>query len=485
MVLLHWIGFFGSVIDALFVAAGYAAVGLLVARHRRKQTERPALWKALAVAVIGLFAFTIRIPVMEKTVQMAVLPLGVWILYLFLRRKNWPAYRGYAWIGFAANFVLAAMALLAVPADQGLYPKESASTYVAGTEEAAVIRLHPLAPAAEVNAERLKQAVERSSLAEMDAIHWYMQAKHGDLPEYEPTLERFPYQLTGTEPRWGSGISRAVFVEEDGMGLLVTTASRHYYFRSDIPFASVEPATASRPFGLEEPHLSALTPAGFPDDRKMVETINRTYAAANAKEALRPIALDGRHAYAPFISDTGRYGSSYWIRKGKSWTIARIDSDGDPYVWKLDQDDPSTHYVVWSFNPEKELSKLRLYLMRDRNAYVSDSRHYYTPMMQLQTEIDVRESPYGVMRFPADWREAISESAPKADRSWSDLLLSSSRPPVVTVMWNHYNEDGEESFPIGSEQAGFGFTKEDIAIEPVYIVNERNLLANAAAEQPE
>ena len=45
--------------------------------------------------------------------------------------------------------------------------------------------------------------------------------------------ERFPYLLTGTKPKWGSGIPTLNFLEKDGKGILITTPKRQLYFRAE------------------------------------------------------------------------------------------------------------------------------------------------------------------------------------------------------------------------------------------------------------
>jgi len=45
--------------------------------------------------------------------------------------------------------------------------------------------------------------------------------------------ERFPYQLIGTKPKWGSGLRTSIFIESDGKGFLVSTQDKQLYFRSE------------------------------------------------------------------------------------------------------------------------------------------------------------------------------------------------------------------------------------------------------------
>jgi hypothetical protein len=63
------------------------------------------------------------------------------------------------------------------------------------------------------------------------ALIWYEETYMN--AESTKTKERFPYQLIGTSPEWGSGFLTIIYLEEDGKGILLSTSNKQLYFRSE------------------------------------------------------------------------------------------------------------------------------------------------------------------------------------------------------------------------------------------------------------
>src|SRR5690606_28762744 len=72
----------------------------LVIRQRQKQESKRPIWKILLVTLASLFSISIKIPLLGQIVNVALLPLGLWVSFLFLRNRSWTDYRKFAWIGF-------------------------------------------------------------------------------------------------------------------------------------------------------------------------------------------------------------------------------------------------------------------------------------------------------------------------------------------------------------------------------------------------
>jgi hypothetical protein len=69
-----------------------------------------------------------------------------------------------------------------------------------------------------------------------DVILWYEEIREQIWPEEESeepvnVQEKFPYLLTGVKTKTREMMQ--VYVEQDGKGLLITTKSNQYYFRSN------------------------------------------------------------------------------------------------------------------------------------------------------------------------------------------------------------------------------------------------------------
>src|SRR5574342_804719 len=124
----------------------WLALFIMIGRVYKKQEMKPKIWKVLIVVLVGLFSFSINIPVMEQQVKLAILPLGVWIIYWIYSRRNegqsWKRYRQYAWIGFIANYFFLVMSLLIIFIHGWKYPKHEISTYISNFQDSSIIKTH-------------------------------------------------------------------------------------------------------------------------------------------------------------------------------------------------------------------------------------------------------------------------------------------------------------------------------------------------------
>ena len=226
-----------DIISIILLFAAWTSIVVYFVRTYRKLLEKPAKWKVLLVAIAGLFSFSINVESFGDMLKIPVLPLGVWIAYGFLRNRSWTTYRRFAWAGFAANFIFLSASLIAVLLHLWIYPKADVATYISRIEEAAVIGIHPAAQeGVSLRKDRLEEELKLKRLqnAEIQSDLWYQDAVFESSAQYKQ--ERFPYQLIGVKAAWGSGISSVIYIENDGKGLLLTTAvDRQYYYRFPEP----------------------------------------------------------------------------------------------------------------------------------------------------------------------------------------------------------------------------------------------------------
>lgn len=217
----------------------WGTIFILARRIYSKQDLKPIIWKLAVVIFVGLFSFSINLPYMDQQIKLAILPLGVWILYGIYSRKeegkSWEKYRKYVWLGFFANYIFLAVSLILPLVHSGIYPKNDISTYISVITDGHIIKTHPSAA---------NKALDRSSFRDqLDSIKeepiysekWYQEAFESGL-ERAKLDERFPYQLSGTEAKWGSGIQPMIFVERDGKGVLISTGQKQVYFRAEKTF---------------------------------------------------------------------------------------------------------------------------------------------------------------------------------------------------------------------------------------------------------
>lgn len=197
-------------------------------------------WKALLVTVFGLFSFSFAYPIMGHTVKLALLPLGVWVLYFFLRKRSWSKYRPYAWGGFASNYVFLLLFLLLVLIDGWVYPKSKPTTYIANVQHAQLIMTHPSAALASFNIAQFKSQLDHLTPSVKEGDIWYYQTVMYTEPNYQK--EKFPYTLLGVEAKWGSNLNPIIYIENDGQGMLITASRYQVYVRSEQPLIEVEAA---------------------------------------------------------------------------------------------------------------------------------------------------------------------------------------------------------------------------------------------------
>ncbi|NBI29059.1 hypothetical protein [Chengkuizengella marina] len=206
----------------------WIVIAKLVFNSYKKLKNKLKIWKVIFVTLIGLLSFTIHLELFDTVLKIPILPLGVWILYGFLKRKKerWVTYRSFAWIGFFANFIFIVSTFIAVLIHPILYPTNQISTYISNADKATIIKSHPSAENISLNKDRLKQ-ISNLKQSTINSEQWY-----------EDTIlnkkrERFPYLLVGTSPKWGSGLNTSIHIEADGKGILLMTEKGQLYFRSE------------------------------------------------------------------------------------------------------------------------------------------------------------------------------------------------------------------------------------------------------------
>lgn len=224
----------GNIVAFAGSAVGWMIVLVLLLLQFRKPspTDKPALWKALLALLAGMFSFSIQTAWFGVPVKLALLPIGVILLAVALRKRNRRSfYIRIGWIGFAANYVFLAVTLLSAAVHNGLYAKEKASTYLAELSQVRLIAIHPSGEPASLDKERLQREFPELRPEAVDGLTWHREAIMENSPQYKQ--ERFPYMLIGAKSSWGSGLRALIYIEADGKGLLIHSPDKDYYFRSE------------------------------------------------------------------------------------------------------------------------------------------------------------------------------------------------------------------------------------------------------------
>jgi hypothetical protein len=227
---------FDFTFNAIAILIGILAwifIGYFTYRIYQKQMVKPKVWKILIVLLIGLFSFSFNWSMFDTMIKIPILPLGVWILYFALKGKGekWQTYRSFAWLGFWANFIFLLSTLAVIPVHHAIYHENELSTYISTVENASIIPIHPSAKDFTLNKEKLLKQLHKMKPETIYSNQWYEETYLN--PESTNTKERFPYQLIGTSPKWGSGFHTIIYLEEDGRGILLSTSKKQLYFRSE------------------------------------------------------------------------------------------------------------------------------------------------------------------------------------------------------------------------------------------------------------
>ncbi|MCP3029166.1 hypothetical protein [Halobacillus sp. A5] len=216
--------------EIILLVFAYAILITIFTITYKKQSEKPHIGKALLAALVGIFSFSVNFQFQGYPISIAILPLGVGILYFFIKRRNedrWPLYRRYAWMGFVFNYVFLLTGLLTPLLFDLMYDKNDPTTYLAQTDEAEVHLSHESAEPQTLHIERLEKELENAQIEEFDSMRWHREA------EDREEKERFPYVLSGVQAESGSDLRAVTFVEKDGKGLLIQTEEDQFYVRTE------------------------------------------------------------------------------------------------------------------------------------------------------------------------------------------------------------------------------------------------------------
>ncbi|MEN2766955.1 hypothetical protein [Ornithinibacillus xuwenensis] len=219
--LIEVLGFFFAIVVIFYFAT----------RINRGLSVKPKAWKIFVVIVVGIFSFSITLT-FNMLIKIPLLPLGVWLLYFVLRsdENRWRTYRKFAWLGFWSNFLFLLISLVTIPIFNFVYPKDDLTTYLANIENTSIHAIHPSGESLSLDRESLQKQIPSMTKEEINSDQWYNDTY---LSESSPKEERFPYQLIGALPKWGSSLNVMILIEDDGKGILITTTKEQQYFRSD------------------------------------------------------------------------------------------------------------------------------------------------------------------------------------------------------------------------------------------------------------
>ncbi|MBD3918404.1 hypothetical protein H8B09_06525 [Paenibacillus sp. PR3] len=214
-------------------------------------------------------------------------------------------------------------------------------------------------------------------------------------------------------------------------------------------------------------------PGPLPNVDEIMAELNEFDSKADAAVVLNNVKLTEQQVFIPFVSSQGIHGMGFLKWEKRKWSVVRVDMSGRPEVRITDHSDPSGRYVVWNNNPLEKVKEFRFYLIRDRNAGMSNGVYYYVPRVQMEMLVNVTEHPYGAMPFPDEWAGIMREDeklnkAPAANIMDNLFMQSYSQPSTMYVGY----------FPVYANDApllGSSSKSGDEDTEFLMIMNETDL----------
>ncbi|MEH6936862.1 hypothetical protein V7056_03255 [Bacillus sp. JJ664] len=233
--------FFQHVPSIVVSLLNYLVFGLIIYSLYKRKKEKTTLWKAIIVAFIGGIHFSINLNIFYSFIQIPILPIGVWLLKLVCKNRfgkvGWGKYRSFAWAGFYIKFIFIFTSFLIYPIDLLLYPKDELKTFITEVEHPRIIRTIPKVSEVELENSKLVHSVDTFKMNELFKDEKWFAGTFQSESKMKP-IERFPYILLGTKPKFGSNLKTIIYIEKDGKGIFITTKNKHYYFRSDTNIIS-------------------------------------------------------------------------------------------------------------------------------------------------------------------------------------------------------------------------------------------------------
>lgn len=229
-----YVNFPMNVVGVTFSILSWSVIALWIYLSYKKKAIKLKVWKIIIITLIGIASFSVNWTIFGVMVKFPILPIGAWLLYGYFKNKHgkWEKYRTYAWIGFFSNFIFLTASILMVLFHNIIFPKDEITTYISNVDNAAIKQIHPIGIYKSVNIKKFEKQVKTMRSATIYSENWYADTYYGNKPKYE----RFPYQLIGTTPKWGSAIPTLIYIEKDGKGVLIDSPIEQVYFRSSENF---------------------------------------------------------------------------------------------------------------------------------------------------------------------------------------------------------------------------------------------------------
>lgn len=217
-------------------------------------------------------------------------------------------------------------------------------------------------------------------------------------------------------------------------------------------------------------------PDSLPNEKQMVELIQKEFPRVGIKTVQDTLTLDERHVVVPFITNKDEYWLSYWEWKRNKWTVLAADTGNEPKLWKIDKADPTSYWFVWNFHPDNDATSLSFYLLNQRRYGQTNGEEYYYPQVQLEEDILLTANPYGAMQIPEDWQVYHTELQRVQGKSHTLMYYPFSNIGYESNFgWIAYNEAHKQVFVLNVESRNSSYNYHNVNVEYIMQLSEDQL----------
>ncbi|WNB90879.1 hypothetical protein [Bacillus sp. NEB1478] len=217
-------------------------------------------------------------------------------------------------------------------------------------------------------------------------------------------------------------------------------------------------------------------PEPFLSNNQIINGINNFLIEDPANKVQKALQVDSRHYFVPFITKEGHYGTSYWEWKKHEWKMLYAGNRGEPRLWRIDINDPSTFCIVWNMDPKDKVSDIDFYLSKDRNYSIDNgTEHYYSPKVQMKKTIAVNQKSYGVLKLPKEWQTVIESVVKSKTKGQTSPFIEFNLNQQMYFGWVPYDGAGKRATPGLDGYDGYGYTNDNIDLDYLRYLNESEL----------
>jgi len=152
------------------------------------------------------------------------------------------------------------------------------------------------------------------------------------------------------------------------------------------------------------------TPKAFLTEEEIMEKLYVDNTFVRVEEIQEIVPLDEKSMFVPFITNEGKYGSSFWMWRYGEWEQISLYTSFGPVSWT--SEDGTKTYLTWNIHPDDKVDYFKFYLISDRYFQVSYANgpnriETYLPKIQMDHKVPIDSKTYGAIPIPEEWEGII------------------------------------------------------------------------------